>query len=93
MADAKNVTVKVEVKAEELVDACIKALVEDGTLVEVVRCKDCKHRPYKDDDGDVYPHSWDDETCPCTCEDSFYNWMPDDDFFCGKGERRDDGLD
>ena len=35
--------------------------------------------------------SWDDETCPCICEDCYYNWMPEDDFFCGKGERREDG--
>lgn len=59
----------------------------------LVRCKDCKHRPYKDEDGEVWAPSWDDETCPCICEDSYYNWMPEDDFFCKRGERRDDDND
>lgn len=42
MSDARPITVKIEVQAKEIIDACIKAIVEDGTLVEVVRCKDCK---------------------------------------------------
>lgn len=41
MANADNIKVKIEVNASDLVEACIKALTEDGTLVEVVRCKDC----------------------------------------------------
>ena len=50
-----------------------------------------KHRPYKDKEGDVWAPSWDDMICPYLCEDSFYNWMPEDDFFCKRGERREDG--
>lgn len=61
--------------------------------VEVVRCKECRHRPYKDEDGEVWPVSWHDEICPCICEDSYYNWMPEDDFFCKRGERREDDND
>lgn len=74
MASADNVMVKIEVKASDLVDACIKALVEDGTLVEVVRCKDCKHR----DDDDF-----------CTGR-GYPNVLVPDDGFCDKGERRED---
>lgn len=73
MAAADNIMVKIEVKASDLVDACIKALVEDGTLVEVVRCKDCKHR----DDDDF-----------CTGR-GYPNALVPDDGFCDKGERRE----
>lgn len=54
--------------------------------VEVVRCKECKHRPeYYGPNRLVFP----DEVCPCQCDDLYYNWMPSDDWFCGDGERRD----
>lgn len=59
----------------------------DVDVVEVVRCKDCKHSPVGTDRDDlVFP----DEVCPCYCEDFWYSWKPDDDFYCGKGERKDD---
>lgn len=79
----------------DFVDAC-DAICEAPTIdaVEVVRCKDCKHRPIKGDGNIVYAPNdidgWDDDTCPCLCDDCYYNWMPEDDFFCGKGERRED---
>lgn len=59
-------------------------------VVEVVRCKDCKHRPYEDEEGAIYQPDWCDFTCPFLCEDSYYNGMPEDDFFCKRGERRED---
>lgn len=43
--------------------------------VPVVRCKDCKHRYHSVE-------------CPCQSYDHFYSWMPADDWFCKKGERR-----
>lgn len=62
---------------------------------ELVRCKDCKHRPI--DNGvnhaitpKVGEDDWD-YTCPCICYDEYYSWYPPDDFYCGKGERREDG--
>lgn len=79
------------------IDACQSIILDmyDNApdVVEVVRCKDCRHRPFIDEDGCVWAPSWDDETCPCLCEDCYYNWMPDEDFFCGKGERRNDATD
>lgn len=67
--------------------------------VPVVRCKDCKHRPVDgsfdsdaghrrinaplDEDGD------DDEVCPCICEDGWYSWRPQDNFFCAYGEKKE----
>jgi hypothetical protein len=53
-----------------------------GDLVEVVRCKDCKHRPQKDPSGFVDG----DGRCPCICDDYFYSWYPDDNWFCADGE-------
>ena len=74
MDAADNITVKIEVKTSDLVEACIKALTEDGTLTEVVRCEDCKHRIIEPNDD------W----CECTGCDI------NPDGFCEEGERRED---
>ena len=61
--------------------------------VEVVRCKGCKHRPIKEDaDGENYGFNLiepteGDERCPCLVSDGWYSWLPEDDFYCGYGER------
>lgn len=56
---------------------------------EIVRCKDCMYKPTQ--------HEEDDETiidfpvpfkCPCECEDPWYDWVPEDDWFCGNAKRR-----
>ena len=68
----------------------------DGTeAVLMVRCKECKHRPVKEDaDGEdfgfniVAPEG--SSLCPCLVDDGWYSWMPKDDFFCGYGEREDE---
>lgn len=59
--------------------------------VEVVRCKDCKHRPSGTGvNHDLeFPHN--DYKCPCRCEDYWYSWKPADDWYCANGERRADG--
>ena len=58
--------------------------------VQVVRCKNCKHRPTGENRDDLeFP---DDSRCPCNCEDYWYSWKPSDNWFCGNGER-DDGND
>lgn len=58
--------------------------------VPVVRCKDCKHRPKRLEEGEDKGFNLDfpDYECPCQCEDGWYNWMPDDNWFCGNGERK-----
>lgn len=73
-------------------------------MTEVVRCKDCKHRPYlakrKYDgktvifrplklEGALYEDE-EDETCPFLCSDSYYDRLPPDDFFCAYGEVKDE---
>ena len=60
--------------------------------VEVVRCKNCKYRPIKEDpNGDDYGFNLihpdeDNEKCPCIVSDGWYSWMPKDDWFCANGE-------
>ena len=80
MSDPMKVSVEIEV--QEIADAIIRQLTEDERLVEVVRCKDCKHRPTEELD---FP----DGKCPCECEDSYYSRYPADDWFCPNGERRE----
>lgn len=62
-------------------------------VADLVRCKECKHRPVKEDaDGENYgfnliePNDGD-ERCPCLVSDGWYSWMPNDNFYCGFGER------
>ena len=61
--------------------------------IPLVRCKECKHRPIKEDaDGKDYGFNLiepteGDERCPCLVSDGWYSWMPDDNFYCGFGER------
>ena len=59
----------------------------------LVRCKDCKHRP-KEPNLETYESGFDLEfpegsKCPCRCcDDEWYSWYPDDDWFCADGERK-----
>ena len=49
----------------------------------LVLCKDCIHHVDTVDDYDYK------SKCPCFCSgDEYYSWVPDDDWFCPKGERR-----
>lgn len=54
----------------------------------VVRCKDCKHKP--SGSGANHDVEFPDTICPCQCEDSWYSWVPKDNFFCAWGERKED---
>lgn len=65
-------------------------LFEDvkADVVEVVRCKDCKHRPTGT--GANHDLEFPDDWCPCQCAgDYWYSWMPPDDWFCAYGERKE----
>ncbi len=57
---------------------------------EVVRCRECVHRP-KDPDGVGWGFSLEfpDGMCPCRCEDGWYSWYPDDNWFCANGKRKE----
>ena len=60
----------------------------------IVRCKDCKHKPYRSVGRNGKPiitcSSPNDETCPFLCDDPYYDKIPPDDFFCAYGETKDD---
>ena len=69
---------------------------EFGSAEDIVRCKDCKHRPVMVwneayGDFDVLAPEADgkeDWRCPCLVEDDpYYSWSPNDNWFCGNGER------
>lgn len=70
--------------------------VADG-IIKTTRCQDCIHRPY------VVPAKYDilgrcvkyshierpDDVCPYVCDDPWYDRVPEEDFFCGFGERKE----
>jgi len=65
-------------------------------LVEIVRCKNCIHRPIKGEDThDIDPpknsSGYVDYTCPCLNEDDYwYSWYPSDEWFCANGKAKGD---
>ena len=72
--------------------------------VNVVRCAECRWRPeYGTDHNGKISHAPEhlrfptdenmEEVCPCSIGDWYYSWMPADDFFCKKGERKKDVSD
>ena len=66
------------------------AEVKGVDAVEVIRCKDCKHRPYKDERGNVIPVEEECSPCPCVDDgDWYYNYIPKDDWYCANGEPKD----
>ena len=78
-------------------DICIEEGLYEVPAVDavpVVRCKYCKHRPVDHrgeyDEVTGFAIEFSDDRCPCKCEDGWYNWYPQDDWFCANGERRDD---
>lgn len=72
----------------------VDKVLSELEYVRVVRCKDCIHKPYV---VDVFHASYGDipvlesnGKCPCiNADDYFYSHMPDDDWFCANGERRE----
>ena len=60
---------------------------------QIIRCKDCKHRP-QIPNGQTYGDGFDlkfpdGSKCPCQClDDGYYSWYPEDDWFCANGKRR-----
>ena len=69
----------------------MKAELEDAPTidaVQVVRCKDCKHKP--SGTGANHDLEFPDGVCPCQCEDFWYSWKPNDDWFCASGERKEE---
>lgn len=59
-------------------------------VIELVTCKECKHRPI-DPYNEYCGHNilFPDCVCPCQCVDPFFNYMPDDEWYCGSGEKKE----
>lgn len=75
-----------ELNAEEIRDVIAELPAAD--VEEVIRCKDCKHRPFDSEDTQGFGVEFPDEKCPCQCDDGWYNWRPDNEWFCANAERR-----
>ena len=60
-------------------------------VIEVVRCKDCKHRPIDtQEEGNGFDYDFPEEYgCPGYCDDGYYSQRFKDDFYCACGERAD----
>ena len=57
----------------------------------VVPCKNCKHRPHdKRGHGVSEDLVFPDDVCPLQCDDPWYSKYPEDDFFCAKGESKNE---
>ena len=60
---------------------------------EIIRCKDCKHRPiaHRAAEGVFWGFSLEfpDDMCPFECDDGWYNSYPKDDFYCAYAERKE----
>ena len=78
-----NLTARIETVLNQFIDWIDKAPTVES---EIVRCKDCKHRPIRKN-GFVLPPNDDDEKCPFLCDDYFYSRRPGDNFFCANAER------
>lgn len=58
---------------------------------ELIRCKECKHRPVINDEYENgFSLEFPTTKCPCQCDDGYYSWMPKDDWYCGNGERKEE---
>lgn len=68
-----------DVKEEQIETLNSVNVKATANIKRLVRCKDCKHNPKKDE------HT---TQCPCsTTGDPFLDWIPDDNWFCADGER------
>lgn len=65
--------------------------MDSADVVEVVRCKDCKHRPIDtQEEGNGFDYEFPEEYgCPGYCDDGYYAQRFKDDFYCAWGERAD----
>ena len=90
-ADALKETIDREIFRHDTIDHVFQ-IIDDAPSIDIVFCKECKHRPIKEDVNEedygfnvIAPNE--DERCPCLVEDGWYSWIPKDDFYCGYGER------
>lgn len=78
-------------KAQSYEQTILKLSLNKADVVEVVRCKDCKHRPIDtQEEGNAFDYEFPEEYgCPGYCDDGYYSQRFKDDFYCSWGERAD----
>ena len=78
-------------KAQSYEQTILKLSLNKADVVEVVRCKDCKHRPIDtQEEGNGFDYDFPEEYgCPGYCDDGYYSQRFKDDFYCACGERAD----
>ena len=67
----------------------VKACDTAPALASVVPCKFCIHKGHLEDGRIVWPKIdgiYTDYKCPFKCDDSYFDRLPPDDFYCGYGE-------
>ena len=74
--------------------AWVKNIVNNAPTIDavpIVRCQECAHAPVVDGQcEDGFDIKFPDEICPCQCTgDGWYNYIPDPNWFCADGERKD----
>ena len=81
------------ISAEAISLLCGSTLIRESPIIiethllEIVHCKDCKWRGKVLSDGSI---EWSDKElfkCPGQVDDHYYDWIPDDDFYCANGEK------
>ena len=59
----------------------------------VVTCSECMYAPFGTDEGfDLeWPHDdWpENNPCPCKCDDGWYSYKPNPEFYCANGKREE----
>lgn len=84
----------IQPKHAPAINSALAAMINSvpaADVVEVVRCRDCIHRP--SGTGVNHDVKFPDDECPCKCPDTWYSWMPPDDWYCADGKRKDGGKD
>lgn len=78
-----NTKMTIEIPLEDIPEEQLQKILGG---IPIVRCKDCKHRPITERWPPEGDNGNPDMTCPAICLDSYYSWIPEDDFFCAKWE-------
>lgn len=85
------------VEQHQLYDLNSVKIIRKVRIERLVRCKDCKYKPKwregaseKRRDGlDLIFPELEENPCPCQCDDGYYAHMPDDNWFCANGKRKE----
>lgn len=70
-------------------------IVNSMPTISLVYCKDCKHRPIDNrtkEHSSAFEIEFPDYKCPCQCDDGWYSWCPEDNWFCANGEPKDEQV-